>query len=329
MANSKKTAEDAIKSHAKKEVKRRARRQVKKVTRGIPVFIFILLLVAAACIVLALEIAGIIDLFKEQPTYTVSGGTVEIHMIDIGQGDSILVMAPEGNILFDTGNNDKEIEAQLKAYLDNLGIKEIDYLVLTHHDGDHIGNADMVLETYSVGTVIMEDYYYGSKTSVYRDLEAALEKSESTVIKDPAVGEVMTFGELHLKFLGPVKQFDNKNNDSIVVRLDFGENSILMTGDASKDAEVMLLNTYSAAELDCDVLKVGHHGSNSSSLSSFLKVVTPEYALISCGVDNEYGHPTSKVLARLEDVDAKIYRTDLTDDIVLVFDGTAITVKDP
>ena len=296
----------------------------------IPFLIILLIFLAAFCILTVLDLAGIIKLpwNKERETYAVTEGTVEIHMIDVGQGDSILIMAPEGNILVDAGDNKAENETKLKTYLDELGIETIDYFILTHYDADHIGGADMVLETYTVETVIIEDYYYEKETSVYKDYLEALEGSKDTVTKDPDAGEEMTFGELHLKFLGPTERFDEKNNDSIVVRLDFGENSIMMTGDAETEAEKAIVNTYSVSELDCDVLKVGHHGAKTSTTKDFLAAVSPEYAIISCGVDNSYGHPKSEILDRLKDAGAKIHRTDKTGNIVLVFDGKDITVKD-
>jgi len=251
-------------------------------------------------------------------------------MIDIGQGDSILIMAPEGNILFDAGENKKESETKLKNYLDGVGVKEIDYFILSHHDADHIGGADMVIDTYTVSTVIMEDWdsSYGNKTGVYNSVIESISKSEGTETKNYDPGDKLSLGELHLEFLGPVKEFNDKNEDSIVVRVDFGENSILMTGDAEEGAEEELLKTYSTAELDCDVLKVGHHGSSSSTTVDFLKAVSPEYALISCGVDNKYGHPHNETMTALNAENVKIHRTDETGNIVLVFDGKEITVKD-
>jgi competence protein ComEC len=277
-----------------------------------------------------LDLSGIIELpwNHKRETYTVTDGTVEIHMIDVGQGDSILIMAPAGNILVDAGENDPESERKLKTYLDGLGIKTIDYFIITHHDSDHIGGADMILETYSVGTVIIEEYYYENETGVYRDYTEALVKSKDTKTMDPDVGEKMTVGELHLKFLGPTERFDEKNNDSIVVRLDFGENSIMMTGDAEVEAEKAIVSTYSVAELDCDVLKVGHHGAKTSTTEAFLSSVSPEYALISCGEGNKYGHPKSEIISRLTKAGANIHRTDKTGNIVLVFNGKDITVKD-
>jgi len=314
---------------AKKPTKKQLR-AAKKAVSGIPFIILLLILVVAACVVLVLELVGVIDIFKERETYEVTGGTVEIHMIDVGQGDSILIMAPEGNILFDAGENKSESEGKLTSYLDGLGIKEIEYFILSHHDADHIGGADVVIDNYTVSTVIMEDWDsdYGEKTGVYNSVIESVSKSEGTEIKNYDPGDKLSLGELHLEFLGPVKEFNDKNEDSIVVRVDFGENSIMMTGDAEEGAEEELLRTYSSDYLDCDVLKVGHHGSSSSTTVEFLKAVSPEYALISCGVDNKYGHPHEETIDALEAENVKIHQTDKTGNIVLVFDGKDITVKD-
>ena len=277
-------------------------RAVKKATAGIPFYILLLLVALAACVVLILELAGITDFFggKAREPYAVTGGTVEVHMIDVGQGDCILLMAPEGNIMFDAGENKAESEEKIKNYLDSLGVKEIEYLILTHHDADHIGGADMVIDEYTVSTVIMEDWDedYGNKTGVYNSVIESVSKSEGTVIKNYDAGDKLSLGELHLEFLGPTKEFNDKNEDSIVVRVDFGENSILMTGDAEEKSEEELLKTYSSADLDCDVLKSGHHGSRSSSTKEFLNAVTPEYAIISCGEGNSYGHPHAETLEK-------------------------------
>jgi len=305
-------------------------RAVKRATAGIPFYILLLLVALAACVVLILELAGVTDFFKKREAYTVTGGTVEIHMIDVGQGDCILIMAPEGNILFDAGESNNETEDKIKNYLDAHGVKEIEYFILSHHDADHIGSAEFVIDNYTVSTVIMEDWDedYGEKTGVYNAVIESVSRSEGTKIENYDPGDKISLGELHLEFLGPVKEFNDKNEDSIVVRADFGENSILMTGDAEDDAEEEILKTYSSSYIDCDVLKVGHHGSDSSTTEAFLKAVSPEYALISCGVNNKYGHPHEETLEKLNDRDVKIHRTDKTGNIVLVFDGTNITVKD-
>lgn len=294
---------------------------------ALPLWISLLLVVAVFCVMLVLDLSGLVDVFGNDPreVYTVSGGTVEIHTIDVGQADCILVMAPEGNILFDSGENEKALEADLKEYLDSLGITEIKYFIITHPDSDHIGGADMIINSYNVDTVLMEPYTYDKVTGVYTDAIEAIEANNVNVV-DPSPGEKYSVGELHLTILGPIKDYGDKNKNSIVTRLDFGSTSALMTGDADK-AESDLASTYSSSELDCDVLKVSHHGSRYGSIEAFLNAVTPEIALISCGEGNSHGHPTDEALDRLTACGAEILRTDLLGDIVIIMDGTEVRLK--
>ena len=292
-------------------------------------FICFLVMLAISGTALLLDRFGIVNLGifeKPRKTYAVSGGTMEIHMIDIGQGDSILIMTPDGNILVDAGENSTESEDKLKSYLDDLGITEFKYVIFTHPDADHIGGGDMIVNTYSIDTVLMEPYNYDSETKVYKDLNSAITTKSVTVI-DPSPKELYTVGDLRLTILSPTKDYGDKNENSIVARIDFGETSVMLTGDAEKKAEKDILATYSTSELDCDVLKVGHHGSSTSSTQDFIDAVTPQYAIISVGEGNKYNHPNEDTLKRLEDAGATVLRTDQLGSIVLESDGKNFTKK--
>ncbi len=317
---------------AQKKARRRSRRC------AIPVWISLLLLVAIFCIMLALELVGIIDIYEgfgdpsELTTVTtppsVTSGALEIHMIDVGQGDSILIKTPEANLLFDAGLNNSDSESAIKAYLDAEGVEHLDYVIFTHPDADHIGGADMVISTYSIGEVIMEPYNYSSETKVYKDMMAEIDK-KNVKVTDPTPGDTFSVGELQVKVLGPTKDFKDKNENSIVMRLDYGENSILMTGDAEQKSEAEILKKFGAEALDVDVLKVGHHGSDTSTSSAFLAAVTPEIALISSNPKgNNFGHPKPVTIDKLTAAGATIYRTDTLGDIVIIFDGTNITYEE-
>ncbi len=306
--------------------------------RAIPIWISLLLLFAALCVTLALELVGIIDIYDgigepaettaPTPPPTVTGGTVEIHMIDVGQGDSILIKTPEANLLFDAGLNSSASETAIKTYLDAEGVEHIDYVIFTHPDADHIGGADMVISTYSIGEVIMEPYNYSSETKVYKDMMAEIEK-KNVKVTDPSPGDTFSVGELQIKVLGPTKDFKDKNENSIVMRLDFGENSILMTGDAEHKSEAAILSQYGSAALDVDVLKVGHHGSDTSTSDAFLAAVTPEIAIISSNPKgNNFGHPKPVTIDKLTAAGTTIYRTDTLGDIVLIFDGKTIAYEE-
>lgn len=291
--------------------------------------IAVLLIAALVCVLMALDTAEIIYVpwfHMSGNSYTVTEGTIEVHMIDVGQGDSILIMAPKGNVLIDAG--DESAEGDLRAYLDSMKIEKIDYLILTHPDADHIGSADMVVNTYSVGSVMMEPYTYTSKTQTYKNLETAIETRSVTTI-DPSPNDVYSLGDLHITILGPLDTYkDDKNNNSIVARLDYGETSFMMTGDAEKKSEKAMISQYGlTGKLRCNVLKVGHHGSTTSTSEDFLSSVKPQIAIISCGEGNKFGHPKQETLDKLAAAGVTVYRTDKVGTIILISDGKKVTYK--
>ena len=305
-------------------------RAVKKATAGIPFYILLLLVALAACVVLILELAGITDFFggKAREPYAVTGGTVEVHMIDVGQGDCILFMAPEGNIMFDAGENKAESEEKIKNYLDSLGVKEIEYLILTHHDADHIGGADMVLAEYEVLNVIKPELE--KTTKVYTRMMEAI-AAEGCTVYNALPGETYSLGEFDMFVFGPDpnnKKLDS-NNSSIVIKATWGDTTAMLTGDAEEPAEESILATFSADDLGSMLLKMGHHGSKTSSTDAWLAAVRPSIAIISCGKDNSYGHPHAEVLVRIAPyVGENIYRTDELGSIVFVTDGDAFIYQD-
>ncbi len=263
------------------------------------------------------------DTQPDVPAVTPEGESIEVHMIDVGQGDSILVRTSGGDMLIDSGPGSAEDE--LKDYLTSLEIKDIEYAVFTHPDADHIGNADMILTDFTVSNVIMPNKE--SKTKTYQRMMTALDASGATVIA-PEPELEFSLGSMTVTVLAPISEkYSDTNNYSVVMRLDFGETSFMMTGDAEKESELEILGKYRAELLDCDVLKVGHHGSSTSTSAGFLDAVSPAIALISCGKGNTYGHPYAATLQRLESAGAQIYRTDEQGSIVLTSDGKTVTVK--
>ena len=314
-------------------------RKIRGRRTSIPFWMSLLMLVAFVCVILVLDMAGIVNVYGPKEAHQVSGGTMEIHMIDVEQADSILIMVPGCTLLFDAGD-DKDA-AEIIDYLDRLGITRLDYVIFTHADHDHIGGGQKIVETYEIGKVFIEPHHESVKeTNTFANLRAAIIDKGIEII-DPVEETTYSLGEngdLIMKVLGPVKDYKDKNDDSIVMRLDFGETSLLMMGDAGKDAELDLIEKYGRSELDliegrseldCDILKVGHHGSNTSSCKEFLQEVTPEYALISSNPrGNDFGHPHAVTISALERVGAEIYRTDTLGDIVLITDGETITVKE-
>lgn len=250
-------------------------------------------------------------------------GEMEVHIIDVGQGDSSLIISGDGVILIDAGPG--SAEQSLHDYLNDVGITRIDYAIFTHPDEDHIGGADMIMKDFDVKNVIMPNCVKTTKT--YENMISAIEASDADVIQAVS-GTEYALGDIKFKVLAPNSDsYDDTNNYSVVIKLSYGNSTFMFTGDAEKDSESEILNTYNAAELDCDFLKVGHHGSTTSTSKAFLTAVSPSIASISCGEGNKYGHPHTETLEKLKKAGVEVYRTDLLGTIVFVCDGQTITVK--
>ena len=276
--------------------------------------------VVLTLLVTVLAVLGVVfgpNLLQDSPT-PVSGDEVQFHFIDVGQGDAALIRTAAGDILIDAGTNASE--DQLRAYLDSLGVKDIEYAVFTHPHEDHIGGADMILNTYNVKRVILPEKEHDSKT--YERMLDAIEAEKCEVI---AAKPDKTFqvGELTCTVLAPIStSYTELNNYSVVIRAEYGDTSVLFTGDAEIDSEDEMLEKYLlTGKLDCDILKSGHHGSNTSSGQDFLNAVSPVYAVISVGEGNTYDHPKQEILARYEAMKIQYFRTDKEGDIVFTTTG--------
>lgn len=242
----------------------------------------------------------------------------EIHYIDVGQGDATLIGSGGHTMLIDCGQNDQGTALQL--YLTKQGVERLDYLVLTHPDADHIGGADVIITKFEIDTVFMSDYEKDNKT--YREVIDALDaKGLSWSVPQP--GEVYPLGEAQFTILAPNREYDDPNNASIALLFQNGENTFLFTGDAEEEAENDIL--ANGLSVRADVYKAGHHGSDTASSEAFLEAVSPEYALISCGEGNSYGHPHAEVLNRLRAMGVKVFRTDEQGSIIAWSDGSEIT----
>lgn len=261
-----------------------------------------------------------------------SSGQVTFHFIDVGQGDASLITTPAGNILIDAGTN--EAELSLGSYLELCGITEIDYLLLTHPHEDHIGGADMILSRFPVDTVIMTGAQADSV--VAQRLYEGIEKAGCRVLT-ATPGLTLTLGDVRITVLGPGEEAmsetgtavadggEDGNDSSMIIRVDFGQVSALYMGDAEAEAEAWLLDTWQdSGLLDCDILKLGHHGSASSSTEAFLRAVTPAFGIVSAREGNPYGHPAASVLCRLEEMDITCLRTDTGNSVRLTTDGKTL-----
>lgn len=247
-----------------------------------------------------------------------AGGEVRVHFIDVGQGDCILIEGGGEAVLIDAGENDKGDE--VLGYLDSIGVDKIDLAAGTHPHSDHTGGMDTVLEGMPVGRLMLSDVPDSivPTTRTYLDLLDAAERAGTEMFYGYPGDQAAVCGGV-LSVLGPVEDYEDLNNESLVIRFDYGESSFLFTGDQEADAEEDLL--ASGADVDADILKAGHHGSSTSSSAAFLAAVSPEAAVIECGEGNEYGHPHLEVLERLEAASVNVYRTDLDGSVVVTTSG--------
>ena len=264
------------------------------------------------------------DLFNGDAQRTgkvVLDGTMQVHFIDVGQGDSALIVTPDGKyVLIDAGTNDSE--KALKAYLDSQNVVDIEYAVMTHPHEDHIGGADMIFDTYKVKNAILPDVTHDTVT--FERMLTTIERNNTNLLTSKS-GDVYTVGDVSFKILAPVNtKYKSLNDYSVVVRVDYGGTSFMFTGDAEKLSEKEMLETHSKSEFACDVLKVGHHGSTTSSSVDFVRAVNPKFAVISCGKDNSYGHPHRETVSTLDGEGIEILRTDLLGNIVFKADGAEV-----
>lgn len=245
---------------------------------------------------------------------------MKVHFIDVGQGDSIFIELPNGNtMLIDAGETDQG--QKVASYISSLGYSALDYVVATHPHSDHIGGMAKVINSFTVQNFYMTSAL--STTAAYENMLNAVDSSDAAVHSVMAGDIICNDKNLLIEIVAPKSlDTDNLNDTSIVIKLTYGEKSFLFTGDAEKAEEDAIWTN-----IKCDVLKLGHHGSSTSTSDNFLKKVEPEYAVISVGVNNSYGHPADDVLRRLDQNNLKVYRTDLQGTVIFITDGKNISVN--
>lgn len=243
---------------------------------------------------------------------------LKVYFIDVGQADCILINNNQEYALIDAGNN--EDGKKLVEYLNSLGVNSFKYVIGTHAHEDHIGGMDDIIENFNIEHFYMPDVITTTKT--FEDVLEALEKKK-ILFETPEVDATFSLAETKFKVLYVGKEKSDLNDSSIVLKMNYGNTSYLLTGDATNEVEKEILEK----DLKSDVLKVGHHGSQYSTHAQFLKKVSPNYAVIQVGKDNNYGHPKDVTIKKLEAIGTKIYRTDRDGTIVLSSDGENITFE--
>lgn len=243
-------------------------------------------------------------------------GELQVHFLDVGQGDSIFIICPNGeNILIDGG--EKKHGTYIVDYLNNLDVEDIDIVIATHPHSDHIGGLITVFENFNIKSVYTPRVTHTTKT--YEEFVLAVQ-DQNLKFKEVKAGGSLEIEGLETRFLGPVNTYgDDLNNWSAVLKINYKDTSFLFTGDAEVKSEKDIIS--SGANIESTVLKLGHHGSDTSSSDDFLDKVNPKYAVISAGVDNKYGHPNKSILDKINNKGIKLYRTDLQGSIIAISDG--------
>ncbi len=244
--------------------------------------------------------------------------SLRVNFIDVGQGDSEFIELPNGEtLLIDAGTN--ETGADVVNYIESLGYSSIDYVVGTHPHEDHIGGLDDVIRSFDVESVYMPKVTADTKT--FEDVLDAVDEKGLTINTAKAGVTLVDSDGLSVKMLAPVlDEYDNTNDYSAVIRIVYDDTSFIFMGDAEQYAEDLI-----TGDVDSDVLKVGHHGSSTSTGEAFLERVSPSYAVISCGLGNSYGHPHTETIEKLGGI--PVFRTDEMGTIVATSDGSEISFR--
>jgi len=260
------------------------------------------------------------ELYPKQEITYVTSGNLEVHYIDVGQGDATLVKCGGNAMLIDAGGNSKGTAVQ--KYLMDQGVNRLDYVIATHPDEDHIGGLDVILYKFDVNLVMLPDYEKDTKT--YREMIQVIKDKRYHSIQ-PEVGETYSLGNAQFTIIAPNEAYSDANNNSIGIILQNGSNRFYLSGDAEESSINDILQN--SIDIRANVYKVAHHGSAKATTPELLQTISPDYAVLSCGEDNSYGHPHQEVLAELAAEGVEVFRTDIQGSIVAVSDGERIEWK--
>lgn len=245
-------------------------------------------------------------------------GNMAVHFIDVGQGLAILVQSGGENLLYDGGNRSHADE--VVQYLKNQQVETINYMISSHYDEDHLGGLVKCLDNFEVGHVLGSDYVHTSDLfNTFMNTAIA----HAIIVEYPSVGDTYEFGTGSFTVMAPDGISQNSNDNSVVIRLVNGNNSFMFMGDAEETSEQDMIST--GMNLDCDVLSLGHHGSASSTSWDLLEAASPSWAVISCGLNNSYGHPAAETMGKLSDMDIPVFRTDDQGTVIALSDGNTIS----
>jgi competence protein ComEC len=274
-------------------------------------------------ILLVTLVIGIYYIYVSQNSYSIKNVSneitgIKVRFIDVGQADSILIETSNQKMLIDAGNI--EDGKKLVNYFKDLGINEFNYVIGTHAHEDHIGGMSDIINNFKVDRFLMPDVITTTKT--FEDTLDAL-NSKSIKFETPSIGDTYSMDDAIIKVVYVGTDEDNLNNDSIVLKMNYKNIKFLFMGDATTSVEKEIMND----DLKADILKVGHHGSNTSTSSDFLKKVKPSYAIVSVGLNNTYNLPSSKIVDRLKKQNISVYRTDESGTINVTSDGDNINIE--
>jgi len=259
--------------------------------------------------------------YVQKNFFQVSNHNLQFHFIDVGQGDSSLIITPKGKtILIDAG--DEAHAKNVVSYVREQGIEKLDLVIATHPDADHIGGMDKVIKNFDIDVFAMPDV--SAKTNQYKQIQRELKAKKMKATRLYQGDEVQIDDDIDFEILSPVKgkKYDDTNEYSIVAKIVYKDTSFILMGDATMENEVDIINNV--PDIDIDVLKLGHHGSSTSSSDYFITKTSPKIAIISCGKNNKYGHPHQEVMRVLKKHGVTPYRTDEMGDIVITSDGKEI-----
>ena len=276
--------------------------------------------IVAIVIAIVLALAGYLvysDVAEHNPSPGLADGEVAVHFIDVGQGDAVLIQTTSGSVLIDGGNSNMGM--RVVEYIRDIGVSELAYVVATHPHSDHIGGLVTVLNEIPVGTLIMPNVAH--TTATFERFLDAIENNDIP-LREPVIGSSFSIGNAVFTVIAPnADNYISLNDYSVSLRMVLGDTGFIFTGDAEALSEREMLQHY----ISSDVLHVGHHGSNTSTIQEFLDAVSPSIAIISV-CDNTYGHPHDDVLARLYEAHVTVYRTDYHGHILIVSDGANLSI---